>query len=190
MTTNLFFPKICEIKLKINYWGHDEDETIRKISGSMIEKYDKYSSEIHGLMVVVVILDLRLKMTMLHACYIALFGEEEAGKYVTKAHEFLTGLIKHYYVKDQDVVATSSGGASSTFSAVYVWSSHQANLKTYMDCLIWSPDQLIMIFGRFSALYLEKPTRLVFTGHIGSKMVLTCFAWVFDPAWDKTTPSL
>ena len=46
----------------------------------MIEKYDKYWTDIHGLMALAVILDPRLKMTMLHVCYIALFGEEAAGK--------------------------------------------------------------------------------------------------------------
>jgi hypothetical protein len=80
-----------------------------------------------------VILDPRLKMTMLHACYIALFGEEAAGTYVTKAHELLTGLMKHYNV-NQDSVATSSDGApSSTVSAAAVLSIFKtlaANKKT------------------------------------------------------------
>jgi hypothetical protein len=42
VTANLFFPKVCEIKLKIKFWEHDEYETIRKISATMIEMYDKY----------------------------------------------------------------------------------------------------------------------------------------------------
>jgi hypothetical protein len=66
---------VCEVKLKLNTWGHDENELIRKISAPMIAKIDKYWSDIHGLMAVAVILDPRLKMTMVHACYIALFGE-------------------------------------------------------------------------------------------------------------------
>jgi hypothetical protein len=66
---------VCEVKLKLNTWGHDENELIRKISTPMIAKIDKYWSDIHGLMAVAVILDPRLKMTMVHACYIALFGE-------------------------------------------------------------------------------------------------------------------
>ena len=48
------------------------------MSPTMIEKYDKYWTDIHGLMTVVVILDPRLKMTMLHAWYIDIFGEENA----------------------------------------------------------------------------------------------------------------
>jgi hypothetical protein len=73
VTANLFFPEVCEIKLKLNSWGHDENEIIRNMSAAMIEKYDKYWADIHGLMAVAVIFDPRLKMTMLHACYIAFF---------------------------------------------------------------------------------------------------------------------
>jgi hypothetical protein len=48
------------------------------MSAAMIEKYDKYWTDIHGLMTVAVILDPRLKMTMLHAWYINIFCEENA----------------------------------------------------------------------------------------------------------------
>ncbi|XP_062213857.1 zinc finger BED domain-containing protein RICESLEEPER 2-like [Phragmites australis] len=124
---------LCEIKLKINSWGHDEDETIRKMSDAMIEKYDKYWADIHSLMAVTVILDPRLKMTMLHACYIALFGEDAAEKYVTEAHQLLTDLMKHYQVKNQEFVSTSSSGASSSVGAAAVLSIFKtlaANKKT------------------------------------------------------------
>jgi hypothetical protein len=94
VTANLFSSKVCEIKLKIKSWEHDEYETIREMSAAMIEKYDKYWTDIHGLMAVAVILDPRLKMIMLHACYIVLFGEEHAEIYVTEAHELLADLIK------------------------------------------------------------------------------------------------
>ena len=78
VTTNLFSPKICEIKFKIKSWEHDEYQIIGEMSAAMIEKYDKYWTDIHGLMTVAVILDPRLKMTMLHAWYIDIFGEENA----------------------------------------------------------------------------------------------------------------
>ena len=42
VTANLFFPKVCEVKLKMNSWGHDENEIIRKMSAAMITKFDKY----------------------------------------------------------------------------------------------------------------------------------------------------
>jgi hypothetical protein len=83
-------------------------------------------------MAVAVILDPRLKMTMLHACYIALFGEDAAGTYVIEAHELLTALMKHYNV-NQDFVATSFGGAPSTVSAaaeLSIFKTLAANKKT------------------------------------------------------------
>jgi hypothetical protein len=133
VTANLFFPKVYEIKLKIKSWEHDEYETIRKMSTAMIEKYDKYWTDIHGLMAVAVILDPHLKMIMLHACYIALFGEEHAEIYVTEAHELLSDLMKQYHVKEQDFVSTSSSGASSSVDAAGVLSIFKilaANKKT------------------------------------------------------------
>ena len=94
VTANIVFPKVCEIKLKINSWKEDENEIIRKMSIAMIEKYDKYWSDIQGLMALAVILDPRLKMIMLEACYIALLGEDEADKYVKKSYELLTKLMR------------------------------------------------------------------------------------------------
>ena len=119
VTANIFFPKVCEIKLKINSWKEDENEIIRKMSIAMIEKYDKYWSDIQGLMALAVILDPCLKMIMLEACYIALLGEDEADKYVKKSYELLTELMHEYHVQtDQEGVGTSSfGAASSTVSA-------------------------------------------------------------------------
>ena len=69
------------------------------MSIAMIEKYDKYWSDIQGLMALAVILDPRLKMIMLEACYIALLGEDEADKYVKKSYELLTELMLEYHVQ-------------------------------------------------------------------------------------------
>jgi hypothetical protein len=112
VTANLFFPKVCEVKLKLNTWGHDENELIRKMSVAMIAKFDKYWSDIHGLMVVAVIIDPHLKMTMLHVYYIDLFGEVLAEQHVSDAYELLTELMKHYQVKEPEFVSSSSSGSS------------------------------------------------------------------------------
>ena len=115
VTANIFFPKVCEIKLKINSWKEDENEIIRNMSTAMIEKYDKYWYDIQGLMAVAVILDPRLKVIMLQACYMALLGQEEADRYCQKSYELLTQLMDEYQVQiDQEVVGTSSYGASNS----------------------------------------------------------------------------
>ncbi|KAL5651169.1 hypothetical protein ACJX0J_036627, partial [Zea mays] len=69
--------------------GHFIDDTVGiLIAGiaipykkAMIAKYDKYWTDVQGLMAIA--------MTMLHACYIALLGEEEAEIYVSKSYEYL-----------------------------------------------------------------------------------------------------
>ena len=124
VTANIFFPKVCEIKLKINSWKEDENEIIRNMSTAMIEKYDKYWYDIQGLMAVAVILDPRLKMIMLQASYMALLGQEETDRYCQKSYELLTQLMDEYQVQiDQEVVGTSSYGASnSTVSAAAILS--------------------------------------------------------------------
>jgi hypothetical protein len=68
----------------------------------------------------------------LHACYIALFGEEVAEQHVSDAHELLTELMKHYQVKEPEFITSSSSG-SSTVSAAAVLSIFKtlaANKKT------------------------------------------------------------
>jgi hypothetical protein len=132
VTDNLFFPKVCEVKLKLNTWGHDENELIRKMSVAVIAKFDKYWFDIHELMDVAVILDPRLKMTMLHACYIALFGEVLAEQHVSDAYELLTELMKHYQVKELEFVSSSSSGSSTVSVTVVlsIFKSLAANKKT------------------------------------------------------------
>jgi len=129
VTANIFFPKVCEIKLKINSWKEDENEIIRNMSTAMIEKYDKYWYDIQGLMAVAVILDPRLKMIMLQACYMALLGQEEADRYCQKSYELLTQLMDEYQVQiDQEVVGTSSYGASNSLLVLMLFCPYSKHL--------------------------------------------------------------
>lgn len=125
VTANLCFPKICEIKLKIRTWQQSEDELIREMSEAMIKKYDKYWLDIHGVLAAAVVLDPRYKMTMLRACYIALFGQGNCETYLNDAYKLLTDLMNSYQViLDQEGVGSSSGSgtASSSIKSVEVMS--------------------------------------------------------------------
>ena len=41
-TYNLFFPKICEIRLSMNSWKASPNKGIRQMTANMIAKYEKY----------------------------------------------------------------------------------------------------------------------------------------------------
>ncbi|KAM0915647.1 hypothetical protein ACQ4PT_010719 [Festuca glaucescens] len=74
VSANVFFPKICEIKMKIRQWATSTDLCIQEMSNNMIDKFDKYWTDIQGLMGIATLLDPRYKKHMLVACFAMLHG--------------------------------------------------------------------------------------------------------------------
>jgi hypothetical protein len=74
VTTNVYFPKICEIKMKIRQWATSSNLVIQEMSSNMTEKFDKFWKDIQGLMGIATLLDPRYKRQMLVACYAMLHG--------------------------------------------------------------------------------------------------------------------
>jgi len=61
-TANLVFRLICEIKLSLQSWLNSNVDIIRDMAFKMIEKFDKYWSEMNELLAIASILDPRNKM--------------------------------------------------------------------------------------------------------------------------------
>jgi hypothetical protein len=74
VTANVYFPKICEIKMKIRQWATSSNLVIQEMSSNMIVKFDKYWTDIQGLMGIATLLDPRYKRQMVVACYAMLHG--------------------------------------------------------------------------------------------------------------------
>lgn len=74
-TLNLFFRKICEIKLTLNSWL-ESDVMIVAMTRKMIDKFDKYWRDINGLLAVARILDPRNKLKCVDFYYKKLYGME------------------------------------------------------------------------------------------------------------------
>ena len=55
-TSNLYFPNICEIKLSMCNWMGSSYVEIKLMAASMIEKFNKYWSEVHNLLAVVTVI--------------------------------------------------------------------------------------------------------------------------------------
>ncbi|KAH6756256.1 hypothetical protein C2S53_003676 [Perilla frutescens var. hirtella] len=76
--------------------------------------------EIHGLMAIDVILDPRGKLDLLEACYICLFGEDDAEKHVDETKKILVRLMDQYHSENEEGCVTSSSdvvGRSSNCSS-------------------------------------------------------------------------
>jgi hypothetical protein len=96
VTTNLFFPKVITIRLAIRKWGSSDNELIQKMSEEMKDKFEKYWKDIHGLMSVATVIDLRYKLHILNALYGALYGRDHAATEIEKVKKLLIELAKQY----------------------------------------------------------------------------------------------
>ncbi|CAL1406148.1 unnamed protein product [Linum trigynum] len=97
-TTNLFFPRICELKLKIHEWCVDTNEVIQKMGYSMLEKFSKYWDEIHKVLAIAVILDPRYKLEIVEY-YAEKFGVEFDGYCLESVKDILSDLVLEYQSK-------------------------------------------------------------------------------------------
>lgn len=84
------------IRLAIRKWGKSDSELIQKMSAEMKDKFEKYWSDIHGLMSVATVLDPRYKLHILNALYGPLYGREHAATEIEKVKKLLIQLVKQY----------------------------------------------------------------------------------------------
>lgn len=89
-TSNLCFPKICEIKLLMNSWKTSPNVGIMQMAKNMIAKFEKYWDVIHGVLAIWNILDPRFKRMMVHFFFLR-FMEM---KLSIKLKGYLTFLVK------------------------------------------------------------------------------------------------
>jgi hypothetical protein len=75
-TGNLFFPKVCEIKIALNLWFISTNDVIRSMAFRMLEKFDSYWNVIHGVMPVATILDPRYKIELLEYYFPIIYGDQ------------------------------------------------------------------------------------------------------------------
>ncbi|CAI0388952.1 unnamed protein product [Linum tenue] len=100
-TANLFFPIICEIKLALKQWADCGIDIIESMSLEMIEKYDKYWSEVHLVMGVAVVLDPRYKAEVFQ-CYFPKIYLENSKFERDKIVGLCRQLLVEYEQKDRE----------------------------------------------------------------------------------------
>jgi hypothetical protein len=116
VTTNLFFPKICSVYLAVRKWCIVAHPRIEEMSSLMKEKFDKYWSDVHGLLAVADVLDPRFKLQMLRAFFTSVFGVDQATVEVERVRNLLYKLVLDYQHAAKDVA--TSNGANNNATAV------------------------------------------------------------------------
>ena len=67
---------ICEMMINLDQW----EPVVREMAGQMIMKFDKYWAQIHGILVMAIILDPRFKMQLVNHYFPQLYGEGAANE--------------------------------------------------------------------------------------------------------------
>jgi hypothetical protein len=117
VTANLFFPKITNIYLAIKKWQSSSVPKVEEMSTKMKEKFNKYWSDVHGLMAVAAILDPRYKLHLLNALFLKIHESESiATAAVNKVKDLLYNLVLEYQ-DSMESVATTDGAQSRQSSA-------------------------------------------------------------------------
>lgn len=159
-TANLYFPKVCEVKMALIEWSVDGDEVIRGMATKMLEKFDKYWSVIHGMMAVATILDPRYKMALVE-CYFSVIYGSSCGEEIENVRKMCYELFHEYEEKFKRTERSASASTISSQSSGSYGSnasfSSRVNLKVHYNQ--WLASQGMSGASHKTELdyFLEKP---------------------------------
>ncbi|KAM0906831.1 hypothetical protein ACQ4PT_016531 [Festuca glaucescens] len=166
VTANLFFPKVCGINLAIRKWTtptymqldempeqiRQQYQVMQQMSEEMKKKFDKYWSDVHGLMAIATVLDPRYKLHMLQALYGSLYGPEAACTEVARVKVMLRELLVEY--QDDSSAATTSGASAEPA----VKQGEDEVFDIFDQYMSSQPAVSAMLVHTELDLYLEEPT--------------------------------
>jgi hypothetical protein len=133
-TSNMYFPKIYEIKLALRKWLSSSSATIQSMATNMIVKFDKYWGLINGVMAIGAVLDPRYKMSLLNYFFPRIYGGE-ASRELEKVKKLFEDLIEEYKTND-NMVHTSGETSASTLIMTNLPLSSEDWQKGYLDYVI------------------------------------------------------
>ena len=113
-TANLFFPKICEIRLLLRDCLSSSYKNIKLMAKSMIAKFDEYWSVIHGILDLATILDPRFKMKLIEYYFPKLYGDESPNE-IERVRNLCFDLVKEYKPNDGNETHFDSSLSASEF---------------------------------------------------------------------------
>lgn len=68
------------MKINLDQWELSDMHMVRQMPGQLIMKFDKYWAQLHGILVMAIILDARFKMPLVNYYFPQLYGEGAANK--------------------------------------------------------------------------------------------------------------
>jgi hypothetical protein len=156
VTTNLFFPKICGIYLAIRKWTISENATIKKMVESMNAKFNKYWSNVHGLMAIDTVLDPIYKLHLNKALFSSCYGVIDAEDKVRDVRTLLYKFVLEYQQCLEDVGTSAPNDGNSWPKPLH---REMMRYSTYLiNTLSSQPVATSSHVCTELDLYLEEPT--------------------------------
>ncbi|CAN1801408.1 Zinc finger BED domain-containing protein RICESLEEPER 2 [Linum perenne] len=111
-TANLFFSKVCDLRLELMDWCVDSNPIINEMARQMWLKFTKYWDDIHLVLAVAVVLDPRYKLHLIeyYATKLGLSNCDMVGDSVKK---IVCDLVLAYQTKSSTQVGCTSSSAAS-----------------------------------------------------------------------------
>lgn len=134
-TANLYFPNICKIILALNEWVISGNHTLTMMAMNMLEKFEKYWDNVHGIMGVATILDPRYKTSLLEYYFESIYGSNAENE-IERIVKICRDLLKEYEMKmvKEDEMGTKASGSNITHSSSGVGGFDESqNLTDYDD---------------------------------------------------------
>ncbi|CAH9074967.1 unnamed protein product [Cuscuta europaea] len=157
-TANMFFPTVCEIKLALNQWTVCGIPTVQLMASNMILKFDKYWSDVNGIMGVAAILDPRYNLLMLEYYFGKIYSITSEFE-VEKIVDFCRELVKQYeeqektHKNDQLGCQTeSNAGESSSLSDFDLYASQRKRISTRSELDQYLEDDILLRSTDFDVL--------------------------------------
>ncbi|CAN1338520.1 Putative AC9 transposase [Linum perenne] len=113
-SSNLFFPHICGLKIKIATWLSDSNQVIARMAASTWSKFSKYWEVIHQILVVAVVLGPHYKLAIVEY-YAEMFDDDGSGLSVESTRQILCDLVFEYQRRlNEKTIFSSLDGESTT----------------------------------------------------------------------------
>ncbi|XP_027368336.1 zinc finger BED domain-containing protein RICESLEEPER 2-like [Abrus precatorius] len=159
-TSNVYFPKVCEIRLALNRWVFPFNTTLQAMAETMIPKFEKYWDSINSVIAIRAVLNPRFKIKLLNYFFPLMYGSEST-KELEKVRTLLEDLVSEYQNKERrlnhavsDIVCTSASTLTNSES-----SSRKSD--SLIDFLQYIQDASSNEFVKFELdYYLKEPVLL------------------------------
>ncbi|KAK2641615.1 hypothetical protein Ddye_023378 [Dipteronia dyeriana] len=98
-TSNVFFHKICKIKISLRKWETSSCIEISSMASNMVEKFDRYWNDVHGVLAMASLLDPRFKLKLPQYFFPLIYGEDKGLVEVKKVRNLCEEIFLEYQVK-------------------------------------------------------------------------------------------